>query len=61
MNKFMAEFWNKKLPSKKKDYVEYSDMKWEDLAQEKNLNDEMLRNIVIEVEQKKPGLEGLER
>ena len=34
-------------------------MEWEDLAREKNLIDEMLRNIVIEVEQDKGGLEWL--
>ena len=50
MNELMAEFWNKELPSKKKDYVKYSDMEWEDLAQEKNLSDKMLKNIIIEVE-----------
>ena len=53
MNKLMAEFWNKEFPSKKKDYVEYLDMKWEDLAREKNLSDKMLRNIFIEVEQRR--------
>ena len=61
MNELMAEFWNKELPFKKKEYVEYSDMEWEDLAREKNLRHEMLRNIVTEVEQDKGGLEWLER
>ena len=32
MNELMAEFQNKELPSKKKEYVEYSDMEWKDLA-----------------------------
>ena len=35
--------------------------KWDDLAREKNLNDETLKNIVIELEQDKVGLEWLER
>ena len=56
MNEFMAEFWNKEFQSKKKDYVEYSDMEWDDLVQEKNLSDEMLRNIVTKVEQEKASL-----
>ena len=61
MNELMAEFWNKELPSKKKEYVEYSDMEWEDLAREKNLIDEALRNIVTKVEANKGGLEWLDR
>ena len=61
MNELMAEFWNKELPSKKKEYVEYSDMEWEDLAREKNLTDETLRNIVTKVEEDKGGLEWLDR
>ena len=36
-------------------------MEWEDLAHEKNLTDEVLRNIVIEVEVDKGGLEWLDR
>ena len=58
MKELMAEFWNKELPSKKKEYVEYSNMEWEDLACEKNLTDETLRNIVVE--QDKGGLEWLD-
>ena len=60
MNELMAEFRNKELPSKKKEYVEYSDMEWEDLAREKNLTDETLRNIVTEVEADKGGMEWLD-
>ena len=61
MNELMAEFRNKDLPSKKKEYVEYSDMEWEDLAREKNLTNETLRNIVTEVEADKAGMEWLDR
>ena len=50
MNELMVEFWNKELSSKKKEYVEYLDMEWENLAQEKNLIDETLRNIITEIE-----------
>ena len=50
MNKLMAEFWGKDLPSKKKEYVAYTDKEWDDLTKEKNLNDETLKNIVVEVE-----------
>ena len=57
----MAEFKGKDLPSKKKEYVAYADKKWNDLAREKNLNDKTVKNIVIEVEQDKVGLELLER
>ena len=57
----MAEFRGKDLPSKKKEYVAYEDEEWDDLAQEKNLSDETVKNIVIEVEQDKVGLEWLER
>ena len=60
-NEFMAEFKEKDLPSKKKEYVTYADEKWDDLARKKNLNDETVKNIVIEVEQDKVGLEWLER
>ena len=60
MNKLMAEFWNKELLSKKKEYVEYSNIEWEDLAHEKNLTNETLRNIVTEVEVNKDGLEWLD-
>ena len=60
-NELMAEFRGKDLPSKKKEYVAYADKEWDDLAWEKNLNDETLKNIVIEVEQDKVGLEWLER
>ena len=49
MNELMAEFQGKHLPSKK-EYVAYIDEEWDDLAKEKNLNDEMLKNIVVEVE-----------
>ena len=35
-------------------------MEWKDLAEEKNLTDETLRNIVIEVEEDKGGLEWLD-
>ena len=57
MNELMAEFRNKELPSKKKEYVEYSDMEWKDLDREKNITDKTLRNIVTEVEADKGGLE----
>ena len=57
----MAEFREKDLPSKKKEYVAYADEEWNDLAWEKNLSDETVKNIVIEVEQDKVGLEWLER
>ena len=60
MNELMAEFREKDLPSKKKEYVAYIDEEWDDLAKEKNLNDETLKNIVIEVEQDKPGFDWLE-
>ena len=59
MNELMAEFRGKDLPSKK-EYVAYTDEEWEDLAKEENLNDETLKNIVVEVEQDKPGLDWLE-
>ena len=61
MNELMAEFWNNELPSKEKEYVEYFDMEWEDLASKKNLTNEALRNIVTEVEADKGGLEWLDR
>ena len=48
-------------PSKKKEYVMYADEEWDDLTREKNLSDETVKNIVIEVEQDKAGLEWLER
>ena len=57
MNELMAKFWNKELPSKKKKYMEYSDMEWEDLAREKNLTNKTLRNIITEIEVDKGGLE----
>ena len=57
----MAEFKGKDLPSKKKEYIAYADKEWDDLAREKNLSDETVKNIVIEVEQDKVGLEWLER
>ena len=60
-NELMAEFRGKDLPSKKKEYVAYADEEWDDLAREKNLSDEIVKNIVIEVEQDKVGLEWLER
>ena len=60
-NKLMVEFKGKDLSSKNKEYVAYGDEEWDDLAQEKNLNDETLKNIVIEVEEDKVGLEWLER
>ena len=60
-NELMAEFKGKHLPSKKKEYVAYADKEWDDLAWRKNLNDETLKNIVIEVEQDKVELEWLER
>ena len=59
MDELMVEFWGKDLPSKK-EYVAYTDEEWEDLAKEKNLNDETLKNIVVEVEQDKPDLDWLE-
>ena len=49
-NELMAEFRGKDLPSKKKEYVAYEDEEWDDLAREKNLSDETVKNIVIEVE-----------
>ena len=60
MNKLMEEFWGKDLPSKKKEYVAYTNDEWDDLTREKNLNVETLKNIVVEVEQDKSGLEWLE-
>ena len=60
-NELMAEFRGKDLPSKKKEYVAYADEEWDDLAREKKLSDETVKNIVIEVEQDKVGLEWLER
>ena len=60
-NELMAEFRGKDLSSKKKEYVAYADEEWDDLVWEKNLNDETLKNIVIELEQDKVGLEWLER
>ena len=59
-NELMAEFRGKDLPSKK-EYVAYEDEEWDDLAWEKNLSDEIVKNIVIEVEQDKVELEWLER
>ena len=56
-NELMAEFRGKDLPSKKKEYVTYADEEWDDLAREKNLSDETVKNIVIELEQDKVGLE----
>ena len=47
-NQLMAEFREKDLSSK--EYVAYADKEWDDLAQEKNLNDKTLKNIVTEVE-----------
>ena len=49
-NELMAEFRGKDLPSKKKEFVAYANEEWDDLAWEKNLNDETVKNIVIEVE-----------
>ena len=60
MNELMAVFRGKNLPSKKKEYVAYTDKEWDDLAKENNLNDETLKNIIVEVEQDKPGLDWLE-
>ena len=60
MNELMAEFQGKDLPSKKKEYVAYTNEEWDDLAKEKNLSDETLKNIVVEVEKDKPGLDWLE-
>ena len=60
MNELMVEFRGKDLPSKKKDYVAYTDKEWDDLVRERNLNNETLKNIVVEVEQDKPGLDWLE-
>ena len=60
-NELMVEFNGKDLPSKKKEYVAYVDEEWNDLVREKNLNDETLKNIVIEVKQDRVGLEWLER
>ena len=59
MNELMAEFRGKDLPSKK-EYVAYTDEEWDDLAKEKNLSDETLKNNVVEVEKNKPGLDWLE-
>ena len=39
----------------------YSNMEWEDLAREKNITNETLRNIVTEVEVDKAGMEWLDR
>ena len=60
MNELMAEFQGKDLPLKKKEYVAYTDNEWDDLAKEKNLSDETLKNIVVEVEKDKLGLDWLE-
>ena len=57
MNELMAEFRGKDLPSKK-EYVVYTNEEWDDLTQVKNLNDETQKNIVLEVEQNKPRLNG---
>ena len=59
-NELMAEFRGKDLPSKK-EYVANADKEWDDLTREKNLSDETVKNIVIEIEQDKVGLEWLER
>ena len=45
-NELMAEFRGKDLPSKK-EYVAYADEEWDDRAWEKNLSDEIVKNIVI--------------
>ena len=50
MNELMAEFRGKDLPSKKKEYFAYINEEWDDLTREKNLNDETLKNIIVEVE-----------
>ena len=60
MNELMAEFRGKDLPSKKKEYVAYTNEEWDDLAKEKNISNETLKNIVVEVEKDKPGLDWLE-
>ena len=57
MNELMAKFWGKDLPSKKKEYVAYTDEEWDDLAKEKNISDETLKNIIVEVEKEKPRLD----
>ena len=57
MNELMAEFWGKDLPLKKKEYVAYTDEEWDDLAKEKNISDKTLKNIVVEVEKDKSGLD----
>ena len=59
MNELIAEFRGKDLSSKK-EYVAYTDEEWDDLAKEKNLNDKTLKNIIVEIEQDKPGLDWLE-
>ena len=48
MNELMAEFRGKDLPSKK-EYIAYTDKEWDDIAREKNLNNETLKNIIVEV------------
>ena len=60
-NELMAKFRGKDLPSQKKEYAAYTDEEWNDLAREKNLSDETVKSIVIEVKQDKVGLEWLER
>ena len=60
MNELMAEFRGKDLPLKKKEYIAYTNEEWDDLAKEKNLSDKTLKNIVVEVEKDKPGLDWLE-
>ena len=60
MNELMVEFRGNDLPSKKKEYVAYTDDEWDDLPKEKNLSDETLKNIVVEVEKDKPSLDWLE-
>ena len=56
MNELMAEFRGKNLPLKK-EYVAYIDKEWNDLAKEKNISNETLKNIVVEVMKDKPGLD----
>ena len=41
MNELIAEFWGKDFLSKK-DYVEYLDLEWDDLAKKMNLMDKRL-------------------
>ena len=44
MNELLVEFRGKDLPSKKKEYVAYTDEEWDDLAKEKKSVETLLRS-----------------